>query len=139
MASIGEQIIAKVVEILEDAGIENVFRSRQIAIKRNLSTAVLVRPGSEVVELFPGVGQWTLTVTVRLLASGEIPDQLADDLVVAIHAALMADIRLGGLAILVEPDDRGWEFGDAEVDLVTVTLPYRITYRTAIADLTQAA
>jgi hypothetical protein len=79
-----------------------------------------------------------LTVAVRVYARGAIADQVADPLLCAIHAAIMTDPRLGGLALDTSESEEGveWDFERSDENTVEVTMRYVIHYRHNRHDLT---
>ena len=65
------------------------------------------------------------------------PGYVADQALVAAHAAMLADPNLGGLAIAVREIDCEWESDDADAGAVALPARYEIRYRTHAIDLTQ--
>lgn len=78
-----------------------------------------------------------LTVRLVALARGADAFDAADRLIVAAHAAVLADPNLGGLAIAVREIDCEWEADDADDGAVALPARYEIRYRTHALDLTQ--
>ena len=78
-----------------------------------------------------------LTVRLIALARGADAFDAADRLIVAAHAAVLADPNLGGLALAVREIDCEWEADDADDGAVALPARYEIRYRTALTDLTQ--
>jgi hypothetical protein len=62
----------------------------------------------------------------------------ADPLLVAAHAALLADRNLGGLALGVRELGCEWEVEDADATAAAIPARYEIRYRTLAHDLTQS-
>ncbi len=79
-----------------------------------------------------------LTLRMVALARGADAFDAADQVLVAAHAALLADPNLGGLAIAVREIDCEWEADDADAGAVMLPARYEIRYRTHALDLTQA-
>ncbi|WP_119352867.1 hypothetical protein [Azohydromonas sediminis] len=79
----------------------------------------------------------SLTVRLVALARGADAFDAADRLIVAAHAAVLADSNLGGLAIAVREIDCEWEADDADDGAVALPARYEIRYRTVLTDLTQ--
>lgn len=136
MASIREQIILKIMEVLVDtpAG-QNVYRSLTIPIKKNASPAIIVL--SEKESQSPEMGSIstrTLSVAINVIARGEIADSQSDAALVDVHKKIMADTRLGGLALYIEEMGTDWDIEDADSDAVVATINYDIVYRTALKD-----
>lgn len=59
-------------------------------------------------------------------------------MLVAAHAALLADPNLGGLALGISDVDCDWEAEDADAGAVALPARYEIRYRTYARDLTRA-
>ncbi len=78
-----------------------------------------------------------LIVRLVALARGDDAFDTADRLVVAAHAALMADTNLGGLALGLREIDCEWEAEDADAGAAATPARYEIRYRTLAADLTR--
>ena len=78
-----------------------------------------------------------LTVRLVALARGTDAFDAADRLIVAAHAAVLADPNLGGLALAVREIDCEWEADDADDGAVALPARYEIRYRTHALDLTQ--
>ena len=78
-----------------------------------------------------------LIVRLAVVARGADAFDVADQALVAAHAAMLADPNLGGLAIAVREIDCEWEFDDADAGAVALPARYEIRYRTHAIDLTQ--
>lgn len=78
-----------------------------------------------------------LIVRLIALARGADAFDAADRLIVAAHAAVLADPNLGGLALAVREIDCEWEADDADDGAVALPARYEIRYRTHALDLTQ--
>ena len=133
MQSIREQIIQTVVARL------TLVASAQGATIRRQPT-LLVFPDSEAVRRVNDRTERELVIRIVALAVGtatEIPEPMADRLMTAAHAALLADVTLGGLALGMEETDTDWQQDDADMDVAALPSRYRITYRTFAHDLTQ--
>lgn len=79
----------------------------------------------------------SLTVRLVALARGADAFDAADRLIVAAHAAVLADPNLGGLALAVRELDADWDADDLDAGTVTLPARYEIRYRTLASDLTQ--
>ena len=135
-----EQILAAVDTLLAaTAGATGrVYRSRQEAMSRNESPAVVIMPGRSPAAPEPVSTckiDWTFTLLILVYARGTIPDQVADPVVKSVHSLLMADRSLGGLVMDIWPMSRAPEFDRAESAAVVEALTYRVQYRTSIEDL----
>lgn len=78
----------------------------------------------------------SLTVRLVALARGADAFDAADRLIVAAHAAVLADPNLGGLALAVRELDADWDADDLDAGTVTLPARYEIRYRTTLTDLT---
>lgn len=78
-----------------------------------------------------------LSVRLAVVARGADAFDVADRLLTAAHAAMLADPNLGGLAIAVREIDCEWEFDEADAGAVALPARYEIRYRTHALDLTQ--
>lgn len=139
MASIREQIVQKIVAVLEAGNIgAPVDRSRTEAVSRGQSPRVIVLPGADMARQssVPFL-DWVLAVHVVVYVRGAEPDSLADPIITAAHAALMADESLGGLAMTILPAAVHFELADSDAAVCVATCEYRIQYRTSQQDLTQ--
>lgn len=102
--------------------------------------ALLVFPESESVRRINDRAERELTIRIMALAMGtatELPEPIADRLMTTVHAVLMADVTLNGLALGTEEIDCEWQQDDADMDAAALPARYRITYRTLAHDLTQ--
>lgn len=78
----------------------------------------------------------SLTVRLVALARGADAFDAADRLIVAAHAAVLADPNLGGLALTVREIDADWDADDLDAGTVMLPARYEIRYRTTLTDLT---
>jgi hypothetical protein len=63
------------------------------------------------------------------------PEALADQILVAAHAALFAHANFGGLALGLRELDCEWDVEDADAGAAAIPARYQITYRTHVHDL----
>lgn len=116
----------------------NVFRSRVIAVGRAESPAIIVRPEEDIPEKqFAGMVISSVTVAIDVYTRGDVPDQLADPIIVAAHARIMADPAVGGLASLTLQGPAKWESQEADQTAGFATFLYHVRYTTKVSDLTQ--
>lgn len=143
MQSIREQIVQAVVAALVPvAGAAGATLSRQpvVPTDRARLPALLVFPESETVRRANDRSERELLLRVVAVAAGsetEAPEPIADRLLTAAHAALMADVSLGGLALALEETDAEWQQDDVDMEVAAMPVRYRIAYRTLAHDLTQ--
>jgi hypothetical protein len=114
-------------------------RAPTVAISREQSPALVVFPESESITERTN-GRVTRVLTVRLVALARAvppacPQTEADRLLTAAHAALMADVNLGGWALGIHEQDCEWDVEDADAVAASIPARYAITYRTLAQDL----
>jgi len=114
-------------------------RSPTHGVRRDESPALLLFPESDsLVELANDRVVRQLVVRIDALAreqGGVAPEDLADRLLVAAHAALFADVNLDGLALGIKALDCEWDVEDADATAALIPARYQITYRTLAIDL----
>ena len=138
MASRREQILAHVAAAL--AGTvqvgNRIYRSRVEAFSRDEAPAIVVEPGPDRAQEYSNCRiDWTLELIVAVYSRGQIPDQLADPIVVDVHSRLMADRSLGGLAIDIMPTLHDPQRDKADLTSQWMVLSYQVRYRTTDSDL----
>lgn len=140
--SIREQILQAVTGLLTpvaaSAGAQ-VRRSLPIGITREQSPALLVFPESDAITQRPN-DRVDRDLVVRVVAlaretGSDTPEVIADRLLVAAHAALLANANLGGLCLGIRELDCEWDVEDADATAAAIPARYQITYRTLAADL----
>jgi hypothetical protein len=114
-------------------------RSPTVAISREQSPALVVFPESDSITERANE-RVTRVLTLRIVAVARavppaIPETQADRLLTAAHAALMADVNLGGLALGIHEQDCEWDVEDADAVAASIPARYAITYRTLAKDL----
>jgi hypothetical protein len=78
----------------------------------------------------------TVTVEVSAYTRGDVPDSLADDIIVSAHKLIMADPSLGGLAIDTTLEDASAEIVAADFPAAKVTHNYSVKFRHSYGDMT---
>lgn len=115
-----------------------VLRFPTIPVTREASPALLLFvEGDTITAHANALVDRQLIVRLVALARGDDAFDTADRLVVAAHAALMADTNLGGLALGLREIDCEWDAEDADAGAATTPARYEIRYRTLAADLTR--
>ena len=138
MATLREQIVVAMVAAVNAGSIgATAYRSRTEALSRAQSPALIIEPVSDSAQqnVVPKL-DWTLTVRGTLVVRGPAADVAADPIVQATHAALLADMTYGGLAMTTLPSTVQYQFSDADGGVCVVTMDYRVQYRTSEQDLT---
>jgi hypothetical protein len=141
-----EQIVAVLYAALENtAGVSGrIYRSRTEAFSRDESPAVTVEHGPASASVPPVSTcyiDWTFQVVIGVYSrgqhgiSGPSPDQAADPVIRQIHANLMADRSVGGLAMDLIPLSRDPQLQSAENPAMWTVLSYQVRFRTSITDL----
>ena len=117
-----------------------IYRSRTIPLQqRSELPALLISWSTDTAEQNTSLPtlDWSLSVTVTILSSGDVPDSQADNTLISMHSKIMADLTLGGEAIDIEPTDQSFEAVDADQPLGAINCSYLVRYRTQVDDLTQ--
>ena len=114
-----------------------IYRSRVEPMARAESPAIVVEPVNDTAQQNTSLPtlDWSLTVRVAVIVRGAIPDQLADPIVESLHAKLMADLTLGGVAIDVQPQGVNFEMVEADQPAGVISCDYLIRYRTSVTNL----
>ena len=112
-----------------------IYRSRVEPLARGESPAVIVEPKQDQAQqtVIPRL-DWTLTVSVMVIVRSPTPDQAADPIVQAIHAAMMQDQTLGGYAQAIEPQGVSFEMIEADQPAGVITCDYNVRYQTSLTD-----
>lgn len=139
-ASIRERILNHIVTVTLPGTVQvgsRIYRSRAQAYSRSEAPAITVSPGEENPVNAPrtigaslGRLDLELPVLIEVYVRGDVPDQLADPIGVDVHARMMSDRTLGGLAHDVQPD--GWrpEYEQADFTAALIAHRFLIRYRT---------
>lgn len=137
MPSVRERLLREVVVRLTPAVAPvPVLRQPALPVTRDSSPALLLFvDGDAITSHANHLADRTLTVRLVAVARGPAGFEVADDAIVAAHAALMTDPNLGGLAIGIREVDCEWEIDDADAGAVAVPARYDIRYRSHAADL----
>lgn len=139
MPSIRERILRAIITRLASAIAPTpVLRQPTVPLTREASPALLLwAEGDQITARANHLVDRLLVVRLAVVARGADAFEVADQLLVAAHAALLADPNLGGLAIAVREIDAEWEAEDADAGAVLLPARYEIRYRTHAIDLTQ--
>jgi hypothetical protein len=114
-----------------------IYRSRVEPVARAESPALVLEPVNDVVEqntCLPTLDH-TLTIRVVVIVRANVPDQTADPIVQSLHAKIVADLSLGGLAIDVQPGPTEFTLEQADTPVGVIYCTYRVLYRTSVGDL----
>jgi hypothetical protein len=139
-SSIREQILTRIETVTLPGTVQvgsRIYRSRAQAYSRSEAPAITISPGEDNPINAPrsigaslGRLDQALPVLVEIYVRGDVPDQLADPIGVDVHARMMADRTMGGLAHDVQPD--GWrpEYEQADATAGWIGHKFLIRYRT---------
>lgn len=133
-----ETILARIVSALAGTtGVSTrIYRSRVEPLARGEAPAVVVEPISDAAQQDTlGTLLWTMTVRVAIIVRGNVPDQLADPILMDVHAKLMGDATLGGYVIDMLPTTVSFENLEADQPAGVVSAEFSVTYRTALNSL----
>jgi hypothetical protein len=114
-----------------------IYRSRPDPVSRGETPAIIVEPAKDVPEQNTSLPtlDWSFVVRVIVLSRAAIADQAADATIESLHAKLVADLTLGGLAIDVQPGPVTFEFVEADSPAAVIVCEYVVRYRTSVASL----
>lgn len=111
-------------------GITRVDRSRADKYSGAEAPALNLLPDSEdPAENTIGQIDARLAVEVQVYHRGIEPDRLADPIVEAVHAALMAEPTLGGLAIDMFENGTSWDFDETDRTALLVRMRFVVWHR----------
>lgn len=134
-----EQILAKISTTLAStAGVSGrVYRSRVTAIARAESPAIIIEPTTDTCQQNTSLPKLDWTMRVRVIVTVRSPNAYtdADSVIESMHALLMADLTLGGLAIDIQPVITNFDFFDADQPAGVFSCDYEVLYRTQVANL----
>ena len=117
-----------------------IYRSRTIPLaQRSQLPALIIEWNNDAAEQNTSLPtlDWSLSVTVTVLSSGDVPDEQADATVVSAHSKLMADLTLGGESIDIQPTNVTFEAIDGDSPIGVTGMGYTVRYRTEVDDITQ--
>lgn len=139
MATKREQIL-QAIEAALDGTVQvgtRIYRSRVTPLARGESPAIVVEPGRDDPQQNTSLPtlDWTFNVRVIVIVRGEVPDQVADPIIEDLHAKLMADLSLGGVAMDIQPATVIFELIEADQPAGAITCNFVVRYRTAVSSL----
>lgn len=138
MTTIRENILSTLVATLSSAPSIGapVYRSRVTPLARGEAPAVIVEPVQDTAnQISIPMLDWAMTVRISIIVRGDIPDQVADPYVSAVHGKVMSDLLVGGYAYDVQPQSTTFELMDADNSAGVVSLEYLVLYRTSLTDI----
>jgi hypothetical protein len=115
-----------------------IWRSRLEAFQRSEAPAIVIEPGNDEASA-PSASNcyidWNFTLLVAIYTRGHQPEQIADPIVCDVHARLMTDRSLGGLAMDLWPIAVEPSFEKADRPALWTVMTYRVRYRTTTTSL----
>ena len=117
-----------------------IYRSRTIPLaQRSQLPALIIEWSNDTPEQNTALPtlDWSLSCSVTILSSGDVPDSQADATLVSMHSKIMADLTLGGEAIDIQPSSVSFEAIDGDSPIGVTTMGYLVRYRTEVDDITQ--
>lgn len=140
MATKREQILSAIrTALVGTTGVgTRIYRSRVEPVARAESPAVIVEPVRNLVAQNTSLPtlDHTLTVRIVVIVRNDIPDQAADPTIESLHAKVMADLTLGGLALDIQPGPTEFTLEQADIPVGVIFCTYNVLYRTKVDDLT---
>lgn len=115
-----------------------IYRSRVEAIARNEAPVLIVEPTDDNARQEPVSLcwiDWTMGVDVIVHTRGQVPEQVSAPIQVDVHAKIMSDRSLGGLAMDVWPTRVQYLRDQADQTAGWAVMTYAVRYRTRIDDL----
>ena len=115
-----------------------IYRNRAEPLSRAESPAIVIEPANDLAQQNTSLPtlDWTLRVRIVVISRATLADQAADPTIESLHAKLMTDLTLGGLAIDVQPAQVTFDFVEADVPAAVIACEYDIRYRTSVLSLT---
>lgn len=136
-----EQILVALEAALQDTvGVTGrVYRSRVEPVSKNEGAALVIEPVKDTPAQNTSLPtlDWTFLVNFVVVIRSDVPDSAADPIFSSLHALLMADLTLGGLAIDVQPAPVDFNFVEADTPAGVFKCAYIIRYRTLVDTLNQ--
>lgn len=138
MASLRELITARAAACLVGvtAAGNNVFRSREAAISRDITPAIVVMPVNEDVRR---MGTFTdvheLTLAIEVFTRGDPWDSLADTTAEVLHKVLVADPVILSYQADIRRVSTDYESQEADRTAGVLSAIYQITYLAKAADV----
>lgn len=120
----------------------HVYRSRVAAFAKDEFPAVVLSPVSDQPSRTNHAKfDWRFTFVVQVgvrAAQDEIPDAVADEIMVEVHNKIMNSATIDGLVIDRMPSRTAWQMDDADMSLCWASQQFEFTYRTSQADIATA-
>jgi len=139
MTSVRERILREIVaRLIPAVAPVPVLRQTALPVTREAGPALLLFVDGDAITAHANhLADRTLSVRLVAVTRGSDAFDVADNVIVAAHSALLAEPNLGGLAIGVREVDCEWDIDDADAGAVALPARYAIRYRTRATDLTR--
>lgn len=145
MSSKRENLLAAIftqLQSMSSLASARVYRSRMAAFSAGEYPAAVLSPVGDV-PTFPNIAKvdWNFVFAVQVgvrAAMDEIPDQVADVIMIEVHDKIMNSSTINDLLIERIPGRVGWKIDDADLSICWATMQFEVKYRTNLADLTTA-
>lgn len=145
MSSKRENLLAAVDTVLKTMSSvvsASVYRSRMAAFHANEFPAVVLAPtGDNPTQPNIAKVDWDFLFSVQVgvrAAMNQIPDQIADPILVEVYDKIMNSSTINDLLIERAPGRVAWKIDDADLSICWATMQFAVKYRTNLADLTTA-
>jgi hypothetical protein len=129
-----ERILRAVVATIQGLpGVQaaNIGRTRVDPFNSNRLPGVTIEPGPEQIDATNlAFIDHKLSVIVKVVVCGDVPDSIADPIIESLEQKMMADQTLGGLAIQVFPKGITPEFIEGDRPIGEFSYEFEINYRT---------
>jgi|TARA_B100001093_G_scaffold341067_1_gene325821 hypothetical protein len=141
MTSKREQILAAVkTNLANTTGVaDRIYRSRVEPIARGETPAIVIEPITDEPTVSSSTYlkiDWTLRIRVVVVIRGTTPESIGDGTIESLHAKMLTDTTIGGLAKDVRPSTQTFEFIEGDQPSGVITCEYEIDYRTGYNSLT---
>lgn len=137
--SIRSQILAALVTVLNAAGAPCVFeRSRMEEYQLNELPAGNIIPESEtnIIDADECACVFTVNIACVVATAQDPVDEAAEALLIWAEQQIMADTRLGGLAVWIEKKGTQWFMEQKGAEQCGAIVKFDVNYRTALTDTT---
>ncbi len=132
-----EQIKTTIAAVTSPVNLSNkVARSLRVALGRSEVPFVIVEPvidtpNNETIARLT----WKLNVRLSVIIRGDVADQVADPIIESIHAAVMADVTLGNLAMGIDVGPVNFELLESDGGGGIITMNYIVSYQTKVESM----
>jgi len=118
-------------------GVQGVYRSRVQALNQAEHPSIIIEPVSDLAShnSIPRV-TWDLIVLVTLLVRDDNPDNAADSILADMYSRIMTNSAIDNIAVDRQPIKTDFQFLDGDNTLGVITNQFKVTYQTALNDLT---